>query len=58
MPLGGTQGEGGCLDAEAKIGSRGWAPRQARCSALSSPVQNRTMDWLLEELISDMADIQ
>lgn len=58
MPLGGTEGEGGCLDAEAKIGSRDWAPRLARCSALRSPVENCTMDWLKEELISNMADIQ
>lgn len=58
MPLGGTQAEGACLDAEAKTGSRAWAPKQARRSALSSPVQNRIMDWLLEEATSNIADIQ
>lgn len=58
MPLRGTQGEGGRLGAEAKTGSRGWAPREARSSALRSPVQSRTMDWLKEELTSNMADIQ
>lgn len=56
MPLGGTQGEVGCLDAEAKIGSRGRAAREAICSALRSPVQKRTIDWVMEELTSDMAD--
>lgn len=56
MPFGGTQGEGGCLDAVAKSGSRGWAPRAARRSALRSPVQKRTMDWVIDELISNMAD--
>lgn len=58
MPLGGTQGEGECLDAEAKTGSKSWAPRQDRRSALRSPVQNRIMDWLREELTSIMAGIQ
>lgn len=56
IPLGGTQGEGGCLAAEASIGSRGWALRLARCSAPRSPVQNRTMDWLREDLTSNMAE--
>lgn len=57
MPLEGTQGEGECLDAEANIGSRAWAPRRDRCSALRSPVENRTMDWFMEALTSKMADI-
>lgn len=56
IPLGGTQGEGGCLAAEASIGSRGWALRLARCSAPRPPVQNRTMDWLREDLTSNMAE--
>lgn len=58
MPLVGTYGWGGCLDAAAKIGSRGWAPRLTKCSALRSPVENSTMDWLKEDLISNMADIE
>lgn len=56
MPLVGTQGEGECLDAEAKIGSRACAPKRDRCSALRSPVENRTMVWFMEELTSNMAD--
>ena len=56
MPLGEPTGDGGCLDAAAKIGSRGWAPRLARMSALRSPVENCTMDWLKEELTSNMAE--
>lgn len=57
MPLGGTQGKGACRGEEAKIGSRNWAFSRARYSALRSPVQNRIMDWLMDELTSNMAEI-
>lgn len=55
MPLLGTQGEGAYLDVTAKIGSSGWALKAIICSAPSSPVQNRTIDWGSEERTSNRA---
>lgn len=54
--LGGMQGGGGSVAAKARIQSRFWAAREARQSTLSSPVQNRTIDGLRDELTSNMAE--
>lgn len=58
MPLGGPEGAGGSLGADAKSGSSGWAPRLARTSAPMLPVQKGTMDWRKAEPISSIADVQ